>query len=212
MSELRSEIYSMEDGGTDLADCNLTFTSTPMNSQPPLPGAIMKHDPFYEEQQQSLIGVASFYLESLFYDLDEPFEYVAPIVSPNGTSAGKLAVRMARISGFLPLTEEEMSPDQIDNELTVQVELVQALGLSPTLAHFVECQYVFPGTEEIISVPPKIDESMSPKTERDRLDVCYKHTNTFTIQLQPGLIRLYCFFFTFCFRSSIGIRAWRSKD
>ena len=93
---------------------------------------------------------------------------------------------MARISGFLPLTEEEMSPDQVDNELTVQVELVQAIGLSPTLAHFVECQYIFPGTDEVISVPPKIDESMSPKTERDRLDVCYKHTNTFTIQLQPG--------------------------
>ena len=38
----------------------------------------------------------------------------------------------------------------------------------------------------VVSVPPKIDESMSPKTERDRLDVCYKHNNTFTIQLQPG--------------------------
>ena len=38
----------------------------------------------------------------------------------------------------------------------------------------------------MVSVPPKIDESMSPKTERDRLDVCYKHNNTFTIQLQPG--------------------------
>ena len=96
----------------------------------------------------SLIGVASFYLESLFYDLDDPFEYKAPIVSPNGTSAGKLCVKLARISGFLPLTEEEISPDQIDNELTVRVEIVQALGLSPTLAHFVECQYVFPGTEE----------------------------------------------------------------
>ena len=194
MSELRSEIYSMEDDD-DFSECNLTFTSTPMNSQPPLPPGAEPNtttikDPFYEEQQQSLIGVASFYLESLFYDLDEPFEYVAPIVSPNGTSAGKLAVRMARISGFLPLTEEEISPDQVDNELTVQVELVQALGLSPTLAHFVECQYVFPGTEEIISVPPKIDESMSPKTERDRLDVCYKHSNTFTIQLQPGKISL----------------------
>ena len=78
MSELRSEIYSMEESDGDLADCNLTFTSTPMNSQPP-PGAMMRNDPFYEEQQQSLIGVASFYLESLFYDLDEPFEYVAPI-------------------------------------------------------------------------------------------------------------------------------------
>ena len=64
----------------------------------------------------SLIGVASFYLESLFYDLDDPFEYIAPIVSPNGTSAGKLRVKLARISGFLPLTEEEISPDQIDNE------------------------------------------------------------------------------------------------
>ena len=95
-----------------------------------------------------MIGVASFYLESLFYDLDDPFEYKAPIVSPNGTSAGKLCVKLARISGFLPLTEEEISPDQIDNELTVRVEIVQALGLSPTLAHFVECQYVFPGTEE----------------------------------------------------------------
>lgn len=96
----------------------------------------------------SLIGVASFYLESLFYDLDDPFEYIAPIVSPNGTSAGKLRVKLARISGFLPLTEEEFSPDHVDNELTVRVEIVQAIGLSPTLAHFVECQYIFPGTEE----------------------------------------------------------------
>ena len=135
MSELRAEIYSMEGQEEEIAE--LSFASTPM--APPL------RDPFYEEQQQSLIGVASFYLESLFYDLDEPFEYVAPIVSPNGTSAGKLALRMERVSGFLPLTEEKY---QADSELTVRVELVKALGLSPTLAHFVECQYTFPGTGE----------------------------------------------------------------
>ena len=55
---------------------------------------------------------------------------------------------MSNLPEFLPLTEEEISPDLIDNELTVRVEIVQVLGLSPTLAHFVECQYVFPGTEE----------------------------------------------------------------
>lgn len=41
---------------------------------------------------------------------------------------------------------------------------------------------------KVVSVPPTIDESMSPKTERDRLDVCYKHNNTFTIQLQPEVL------------------------
>ena len=153
-------------------------------------------DPFHDEHQQSLIGVASFYLESLFYNLHAPFEYTAPIVSPNGKEAGKLRVRMERIAGRILMPEDDdldaasddLSPTQIEPDLKIRVELVEAIGLSPTLAHFVECQYTFPGTGERILVPPMIDESLSPKTDRDRLDVRYRHAKELNVTLEPGVL------------------------
>ena len=76
------------------------------------PDSLSRPDPFHDEHQQSLIGVASFYLESLFYNLRQPFEYTAPIVSPNGKEAGKLRVKLERISGRL-LTPGHEDEDRV---------------------------------------------------------------------------------------------------
>jgi len=183
MSEMRAEIFALSSDDEIPSDMSPDSFSSPVGSDRP--------DPFHDEHSQSLIGVASFYLESLFYNLRAPFEYTAPIVSPNGKEAGKLRVRLERISGRILVpdeydTDEDASPSADD--LTISIEIVEAIGLSPTLAHFVECQYTFPGTGERILVPPMIDESLSPKTDRDRLDVRYRHTRLMTITVEPDTL------------------------
>ena len=80
--------------------------------------------------------------------------------------------------------DDSPSPD----DLTIKIEICDAIGLSPTLAHFVECQYTFPGSSERVLVPPTIDESLSPKTDRDRLDVRYNHSKTMTIEIEPDTL------------------------
>lgn len=141
MSEMRAELFALS-SDDEISDMSDSFSS-PVSSDRP--------DPFHDEHSQSLIGVASFYLESLFYNLRAPFEYIAPIVSPNGKEAGKLRVRLERISGRMLVPEDDDDTDYEDasptsDDLTISIEIVEAIGLSPTLAHFVECQYTFPGT------------------------------------------------------------------
>ena len=189
LNEMRAEILSLcsEEDLSEVSSDSLTRSPTSVDTP-------SRADPFADDQQQSLVGVASFYLESLFYDLNQPFEYTSPIVSPNGTSAGKLSVRIERIAGriLVPEDEEDYSavstPSTESNEITVVVEVLEAAKLSPTLAHFVECQYTFPGTNKRVFVHPIIDETMSPRTDRDRLDVRYRNTQEFTINLEPHVL------------------------
>ena len=89
MSEMRAELFSSDDESTSEHSIY-----SPVSSE-------ARPDPFHDDQQQSLIGVASFYLESLFYNLGTSFDYTAPIVSTNGKEAGKLRVRLQRLSGKL---------------------------------------------------------------------------------------------------------------
>lgn len=188
MSEMRFEILSINsDNSDEFSESSESTARTPMSPD-------SRPDPFADDQQQTLVGVASFYLESLFYDLNQPFDYTSPIVSPNGSSAGKLRVRLERIAGRILVPEDEeyfspaLTPSESSDEITVRVEVIEAIKLSPTLAHFVECQYQFPGTSYRVSVHPVIDETMSPRTDRDRLDVRYRDSKEFTINLEPNVL------------------------
>ena len=87
-----------------------------------------------------------------------------------------------------PISVESDEDSPSSDDLTIKIEICDAIGLSPTLAHFVECQYTFPGTVERVLVPPTIDESLSPKTDRDRLDVRYNHSKTMTIEIEPDTL------------------------
>ena len=124
MSEMRAEIFALS-SDDELSEMSDSFSS-PVSGERP--------DPFHDEHQQSLIGVASFYLESLFYNLRAPFEYTAPIVSPNGKEAGKLRVRLERISGRVLVDDDDVTDydDASPNgdDITVCVEIVEAIGLS----------------------------------------------------------------------------------
>jgi hypothetical protein len=82
--------------------------------------------------------------------------------------------------------DDENSPTE--EPLKIQVEVVETIGLSPTLAHFVQCSYSFPQSAQKIVISPIIHESISPKTDRDRLDVRFRHSEQFVIPSDTGIV------------------------
>jgi kinesin family protein 13 len=143
-------------------------------------------DPFYEAvESHSLVGVANFYLSTLFHGV--AFEYYAPIISQNGTVAGKLLVEIQKLAGAFPADrvghcnedkDSEATTASVEdvsnghssssnssgknnngasNSITVGIKIKAIVGLPPALAHFVFCEYRFWGESEYTVVPTALE-------------------------------------------------------
>jgi kinesin family protein 13 len=143
-------------------------------------------DPFYEAvESHSLVGVANFYLSTLFHGV--AFEYYAPIISQNGTVAGKLLVEIQKLAGAFPSDrvghcnedkDSEATTASVEdvsnghssssnssgknnngasNSITVGIKIKAIVGLPPALAHFVFCEYRFWGESEYTVVPTALE-------------------------------------------------------
>ena len=125
-----------------------------------------KADPFYDSiESHNLIGVASIYLSCLLSDVG--FEYSAPVLSQDGKVAGKLLVQLKRIAGSFPQdrvvqangiaasssSSTHTSVEESRMPITVRLQVKSVVGLPPALAHFVFCQYSFPGDADITVIP-----------------------------------------------------------
>ena len=123
-------------------------------------------DPFYDSvESHSLIGVASVYLSCLLADVG--LEYSAPILSQDGRVVGKLLVELKRIGGVFPQdrvaqasdpdpstsSSTNTSVEEARMPITVRLQVKSVVGLPPALAHFVFCQYRFPGDPSITVIP-----------------------------------------------------------
>ena len=127
---------------------------------------LTKGDPFYDGiESHNLIGVASVYLSCLLSDVR--FEYSAPVLSQDGKVAGKLLVELTRIKGSFPQdrvgqangiaasssSSTHTSVEESRMPITVRMQVKSVVGLPPALAHFVFCQYSFPGDPDITVIP-----------------------------------------------------------
>ena len=123
---------------------------------------LAKGDPFYDGiESHNLIGVASVYLSCLLSDVG--FEYSAPVLSQDGKVAGKLLVELKRVNGSFPQARQaaqanngiaassssstHTSVEESRTPITVRLQVKSVVGLPPALAHFVFCQYSFPGDQ-----------------------------------------------------------------
>ena len=123
---------------------------------------LAKGDPFYDGiESHNLIGVASVYLSCLLSDVG--FEYSAPVLSQDGKVAGKLLVELKRVNGSFPQdrpaaqanngiaasssSSTHTSVEESRTPITVRLQVKSVVGLPPALAHFVFCQYSFPGDQ-----------------------------------------------------------------
>ena len=123
-------------------------------------------DPFFDSvESHNLIGVASVYLSCLLGDV--AFEYSTPVLAQDGKVAGKLLVELKRTAGTFPQdrigltngptpsssSSTKTSVEEQPQPVTVRLQVKSVVGLPPSLAHFVFCQYSFPGDPDITVIP-----------------------------------------------------------
>ena len=160
-------------------------------------------DPFYEAvESHTLVGVASFYLSALFHGV--AFEYYAPIISQNGTVAGKLLVEIQKLAGSFPTDRmghcsdkdsEETSVEESSvssfsknnnnassSSITVGIKIKAVVGLPPALAHFVFCEYRFWSDTEFTVVPTVLEpRGGRQRKAADTVDFKFDHCRTIQV-------------------------------
>jgi len=60
-----------------------------------------------------------------------------------------------------------------------RVKVMEAQGLQSTLSHFVQCQYTFPGEDDVTIVPPSISPDEISPTHQSTLTVRFDHEREF---------------------------------
>jgi kinesin family protein 13 len=168
-------------------------------------------DPFYDAvESHTLIGVANFYLSCLFYGV--AFEYYAPILSQNGTVAGKLLVEIQKLAGSFPADRIGHCSDKEDSEsnsfddnslsnssknnntrashtITIGIKIKAVVGLPPALAHFVFCEYRFWGDTGYTVVPTLLEPRGLRSRKADTVDFKFGHCRT--IQVSTSIFSFY---------------------
>jgi kinesin family member 13 len=163
-------------------------------------------DPFYDAvESHTLIGVANFYLSCLFHGV--AFEYYAPIISQNGTVAGKLLVEIQKLAGSFPAdrighcsdkdsennsgednnslsssSKNNNNTSRASNTITVGIKIKAVVGLPPALAHFVFCEYRFWGDTGYTVVPTLLEPRGMRSRKADTVDFKFDHCRTIQVQ------------------------------
>lgn len=173
-------------------------------------------DPFYESQENhNLIGVANVFLEALFHNVR--LSYHVPIISQQGEIAGRLHMEISKTEGVLPDrgTDPEgsfrgslldISDDGSGRQVTVRVAIKSAVGLPPSLSHFVFCQYTFWGHAESVVVAP-VEESVAkldvPAISPDSSSTSFKfgHVRDFVVPVTEEFVE-------YCTEGALSVEVW----
>ncbi|XP_064484970.1 kinesin-like protein KIF13A isoform X2 [Ornithodoros turicata] len=167
-----SQVWSMEKLENKVIDMREMYEERKERNLPLKEEGIPKaSDPFYESQENhNLIGVANVFLEVLFHNVR--LNYHVPIISQQGEIAGRLHVEIGKVDGVLPDRGTDLdcsrgslldvSDDSSSRQITVRVSIKSAVGLPPSLANFVFCQYTFWAHAEAIVVAPVVDPEPQP--------------------------------------------------
>ena len=155
-------------------------------------------DPFYEAvESHTLVGVANLFLGAVFHDV--AFEHFAPILTPDGTIAGKLLLQIQRVEGTFPSDrvgqcdqDSESTSTRLseDNRTTVglKIKIRAAVGIPPALSHFLFCQYKFYREEEY-TVVPSLVESKNVRTKKiDAVDFTFEHERIVRLPVDEDLV------------------------
>ncbi|XP_077522240.1 kinesin heavy chain 73 isoform X2 [Amblyomma americanum] len=173
-------------------------------------------DPFYESQENhNLIGVANVFLEVLFHNVR--LSYHVPIISQQGEIAGRLHVEISKTDGALPDRSGDLdgsfrgslldiSDDGSGRQVTVRVAIKSAVGLPPSLANFVFCQYTFWGHTEAIVVAPIVDTDAKPASPgNSNIVFKFSHAKEFSVPMTEEFVE-------HCAEGALSIEVWGHRS
>lgn len=168
-------------------------------------------DPFYETQENHiLIGVANIYLECLFHDVT--LDYKVPIISQQGDVAGKLHIEISKAGGailerLMDLTSEENEEEtnvHMGAPLLIQIRILEAEDLPPSLSHFVFCQYTFWNSEPV-ALPPEMNPDHPKRQEGGPTKIIFNHDKMFRVPITVEFIE-------FCREGALSIEVWGNRS
>ena len=140
-------------------------------------------DPFWDAvERHSLIGVANVYLNVLKHKVK--FDYNAPIIGQEGKVCGKLLIEIEVVESLAAreetdndeLSENSSQSGQAENEIRFRLNIKSAVGVAPSLAHFVFCQYAFWGDTEMVVVPSLASSVLATNKKDDTSDIRFNYS------------------------------------
>lgn len=218
-----SQVWSMEKLENKIIDMREMYEERKERNLPLKEDGLPKgSDPFYESQENhNLIGVANVFLEVLFHNVR--LNYHVPIISQQGEIAGRLNVEIGKVDGVLPDRSSDtdslrgslldISDDGCGRQITVRVAIKSAVGLPPSLANFVFCQYTFWAHAEAVVVAPVVDPepqqptvTASPTSGTDSgIAFKFNHVKDFVVPVSEE-------FLEHCVEGALSVEVWGHRS